>query len=218
MSLAGGLAHLKRNAIAYVALFVALSSGAYAAGLARNSVKSKHIAAQNVRTADIAPGAVNRAQLAPNAVDSSKVAPDSLGFPDIDEASLDGSQIQGVTVDESTLDGSQIEGVNAASVGGRTPAQLQGTVRFAYVMSAGNVNMSRGLDSASRTAAGQYRLDFNGAVTGCAILSSLGSGSGAGTVYAGTGGVGDPADIVLVTTRTTTWAAQDNHFYVAVIC
>lgn len=60
--------HLRSNVIGYVALFVALTAGAYAAGLKKNSVTSKAI--KN--------GGVTRADLAANSVDSSKVADGSL--------------------------------------------------------------------------------------------------------------------------------------------
>lgn len=35
--------HLRSNVVGYVALFLALTAGAYAAGLPKNSVKSKQI-------------------------------------------------------------------------------------------------------------------------------------------------------------------------------
>jgi hypothetical protein len=64
--------------VAYVALFVALGAGAYAAGLAKNSVKSKNIAPKQVKRSDIAP----------NAVDGSRVKDDSLTGADILESTL----------------------------------------------------------------------------------------------------------------------------------
>jgi hypothetical protein len=56
------------NVMATVAVFIALGAGAYAAGLAKNSVKSKQIKA----------GAVKTGELADNAVTSTKVADGSL--------------------------------------------------------------------------------------------------------------------------------------------
>jgi hypothetical protein len=50
--------HLRSNVIGYVALFFALSAGAYAASLAPDSVKSKHIKDGHVTNADVAPDAV----------------------------------------------------------------------------------------------------------------------------------------------------------------
>ena len=73
-------AHLRANIIGYVALFIALSAGAYAAGLPKNSVKSKQIKDGQVKTADLAPGAVA----------GDKVAADSLTGAQIDEKTLTG--------------------------------------------------------------------------------------------------------------------------------
>ena len=72
--------HLRSNIIGYVALFLALSAGAYAAGLPKNSVKSKQIKDGQVRLND----------LAPDSVDGSKVVADSLTGADIQEGTLQG--------------------------------------------------------------------------------------------------------------------------------
>jgi hypothetical protein len=58
------LKHLRRNLIAYVALFCALTAGAYAAGLKKNSVGSKQIKSGAVKTDEIADGAVTGAKIA----------------------------------------------------------------------------------------------------------------------------------------------------------
>ena len=68
--------HLRSNVVGYVALFIALSAGAYAAGLPRNSVKSKQIKDGQVKLAD----------LAADSVDGSKVANGSLGNADFGDA------------------------------------------------------------------------------------------------------------------------------------
>jgi hypothetical protein len=99
--------------VAYVALFVALSGVTYAAGLKKNSVRSKQIKNGQVRNVDLAQsavsadklgdGAVGTSKLGPDAVDASKVGPDALGGADIDEASLAG-------VDAATLGGTAAGG------------------------------------------------------------------------------------------------------------
>jgi hypothetical protein len=61
-------AYLRNNVLGLVAIFIALGAGAYAAGLPKNSVKSKQIKA----------GAVKNSDLADNAVTSQKVANGSL--------------------------------------------------------------------------------------------------------------------------------------------
>ena len=91
--------HLRSNIVGYVALFIALTAGAYAAGLKKNSVKSKHIKNGQVLTQDIGDGAVTAAKLGPDAVDASKVGADVLGGGDIDESTLSG-------VNAATLEGS----------------------------------------------------------------------------------------------------------------
>jgi hypothetical protein len=72
--------HLRSNLVGYIALFIALSAGAYAAGLPRNSVKSKQIKDGQVKLAD----------LAQDSVDGSKVVDDSLTGADIRESTLQG--------------------------------------------------------------------------------------------------------------------------------
>jgi hypothetical protein len=63
------LKHLRRNLIAYVALFCALTAGAYAAGLKKNSVGSKQIKSGAVKTDEIADGAVTGAKIAKGTLD-----------------------------------------------------------------------------------------------------------------------------------------------------
>lgn len=65
--------HLRSNIVGYVALFLALTAGAYAAGLKKNSVTSKAIK----------DGQVSRSDLAADSVDSSKVLDGSLTTADL---------------------------------------------------------------------------------------------------------------------------------------
>jgi hypothetical protein len=74
--------------VAYVALFAALSAGAYAAGLKKNSVGSKQIKTAAVKDPEIAPGAVSAAKLADGSVTGAKVSDGSLTGADVDEGSL----------------------------------------------------------------------------------------------------------------------------------
>jgi hypothetical protein len=67
--------HLRSNIVGYVALFIALTAGAYAAGLPKNSVGSKQI--KN--------GGVANRDLASSSVDSAKVADGSLTTADFGE-------------------------------------------------------------------------------------------------------------------------------------
>jgi hypothetical protein len=76
------------NVLGLIALFVALGAGAYAAGLARDSVKSKHIVDGQVKTPDLAELAVTGPKLADDSIGADKVIEDSLTAADINEQTL----------------------------------------------------------------------------------------------------------------------------------
>lgn len=89
--------HLRANAIAWIALFVALGgTGAVAAQLvtsnelAPRAVKSRHVASNAVKSRHIGPGQVRRADVRPGAVNGALVEDNTLGGADIHEASLAG--------------------------------------------------------------------------------------------------------------------------------
>lgn len=76
-----GVGHLRSNAVAYLALFVALGgTSAYAASkigskqIKANAVQSKHIASSAVQSSEIAPGAVGAAAISPAAVGAAQLA------------------------------------------------------------------------------------------------------------------------------------------------
>jgi hypothetical protein len=72
------------NVTSFVALFVALSAGSYAAiSLPANSVGAKQIKAKAVTSAKLASHAVSGPKIAANAVDASKVKDQSLTGSDI---------------------------------------------------------------------------------------------------------------------------------------
>jgi hypothetical protein len=84
--------------IACLALLLALTGSAIAAGVAKNSVRSAQIVDGTVRTLDIHDGAVNSAKvtddslaatdLAPNAVGSSEIADNAVSSPEVAPDSL----------------------------------------------------------------------------------------------------------------------------------
>lgn len=88
------LAYLRSNVLGLVAIFIALTAGAYAAGLARNSVKSTHIAtnavkprhigADAVRAKHIRDGNVRAAELGASAVSGAKIRNGSVDMADLD--------------------------------------------------------------------------------------------------------------------------------------
>lgn len=73
------LTHLRRNIVAYVALFLALTAGAYAAGLKKNSVGAKQIKAAAVKADELADGSVTTPKIADGAVTGAKIAAGTLG-------------------------------------------------------------------------------------------------------------------------------------------
>lgn len=93
--------------VAYLALFIALGGGAYAASLGKNSVGTKQLKKNSVTTAKIknaavtsaklAGGAVGGAQLLDNAVTGAKVQDGSLTGADINQASLNSVRAANVT-------------------------------------------------------------------------------------------------------------------------
>ena len=77
------------NVTSFLALFVALSAGSYAAIiLPANSVGSKQLRANAVTPSKIAANAVTSGKIAANAVKGSQVAPGSLTGADINLATL----------------------------------------------------------------------------------------------------------------------------------
>lgn len=119
--------HLRSNVIAYIALFVAVAIGPAWAGVARNSVRTPHIAGNAVKSGKIAPGHVRRSDLGRNAVNGSKVAANSLTGADIDERTLNTASFPRdsaeqileklLTVDGvgSGLDADRLDGTSAES-------------------------------------------------------------------------------------------------------
>jgi hypothetical protein len=98
--------------ISCVALFLALAGTAFAATVAKNSVRSAQIVDGSVRTVDlgvnsvkaekIALNAVGAEEIAENAVSSPEVAPDSLTAGDLGAASVASSEVadQSLTADD----------------------------------------------------------------------------------------------------------------------
>jgi hypothetical protein len=93
------------NILGLVALFIALGAGAYAAGLTRNSVKSKHIVNEQVKEQDLAAEAVDSSRIAPGAIQSELVPDDELVGGDIDESTLGSVPNAANSADAGLLDG-----------------------------------------------------------------------------------------------------------------
>lgn len=115
--------------VACVALLMALTGSAIAAGVAKNSVRSPQIANGTVRTVDLRDNSVNAAKIAPdqvgaeeiaeNAVSSPEVAPDSLTAGDLGAASVGSSEVtdQSLTANDLGPDSVGTSEIAADSVG-----------------------------------------------------------------------------------------------------
>ncbi|MFN8151243.1 MAG: hypothetical protein U0R24_08970 [Solirubrobacterales bacterium] len=78
------------NALSLVAVFIALGATAYAAGLAKNSVKSKQIKDGAIQGRDIRDGAVTGGKAGEGSLAGADFAADALSGADVDEGTLRG--------------------------------------------------------------------------------------------------------------------------------
>jgi len=120
--------------VACVALVMALTGSAIAAGVAKNSVRSPQIVDGTVRTLDLRDDSVNAGkiakdqvgadEIAENAVSSPEVAPDSLTAGDLGAASVASSEVadQSLTANDLGPDSVGSSEVAADAVG---PSELQ---------------------------------------------------------------------------------------------
>ena len=100
------ISYIRRNMVAFVALFIAIISFGGTAAYAANTIRSS----------DIVDGQVKNQDLADNSVGTHKIQDHSVLGVDIKDNSLGGAQIK-----ESTL--GQVP--NAKTIGGRTISELQ---------------------------------------------------------------------------------------------
>lgn len=101
--------------ISCVALFVALTGSAFAAGLLRpNSVGTRQIVDGGVRTADIQQGSVDVTKLAPNSVTMTQIGENAVDGPEILHDSVAASDLGRVQIltNQSTIAPGSIGGVN----------------------------------------------------------------------------------------------------------
>ena len=194
------------NVVATLALFIALTGGVvYAANkigsrnIAKNAVKSKHIKDGQVKEQDLAANSVGPGSLQGNAVNSDQLAPDSVGSRELKTA-----------------------GVSAEDL---DPSAAMPRL-FAHVSSSGVLGEAAGVQSAERTAKGQYVIDFNRELNGCVGVASVGFGFGPGVIGAGaTAQVRMNADNdaskvgVTIYRKGFTFAdVEDNDFHLIVAC
>jgi hypothetical protein len=102
--------YIRRNILGFIAIFIAIGGVGMAAGLKRNSVRSRQIKDGQVKTADLAPGGVGADQLAPDAVDASKVKDGSLGGGDVADGSIGGADVTDGTISGADIAGDSLGG------------------------------------------------------------------------------------------------------------
>jgi hypothetical protein len=114
--------HIRHNVVGYVALFLALTGTAYAAGLAPNSVLSRHIKDGEVRSRDVAddstPRALKGKDIANDALTGQDVAQDSLDGWDIHDLSF--ADLQPNTLNSGTIQDNGIAGADLGTTVIRT--------------------------------------------------------------------------------------------------
>jgi hypothetical protein len=118
------------NVVSTLCLFVLLGAGAYAAGLGKNSVKSKQIKNGSVKTQDLREGAVNAAKLATGAVGSAQLADGSVSTPKIADGSINGAKVADDSITGSDITESSLSGVDAATVDGLQAKKVNYQVSF----------------------------------------------------------------------------------------
>ena len=191
-------AFLRNNVLGLIAIFIALAAGAYAAGLPKNSVKSKQIKA----------GAVKNAELADNAVTSPKVA----------DGSLLGDDFAAGQIPQGPPGPPGAPGQDATNLFAyvRDPG---GDALIQYGTGATGVS--------EQAADGVYDITFNRSVANCVAQATVGMGDPQGPVAAPGGGysawtglAADPGNVPN-TLRVITYFAgvsSDASFQVSVFC
>lgn len=100
--------------ISCAALFLALAGTAFAAGIAKNSVRSAQIADGTVRTIDLRDNAVNAPKIAPDAVGSEEIAENAVSSPEVAPDSLTSSDLGAASVTSSEVADHSLSGVDLA--------------------------------------------------------------------------------------------------------
>lgn len=100
--------------IAMIALLVAMSGTAVAAGLAANSVKSKQIVNGQVKNKDLGNGAVNSPKVKDGSLTGGDVLDESITGTDVQDTTLTGADVQddsltGTDVQDNTLTGTDVQ-------------------------------------------------------------------------------------------------------------
>jgi hypothetical protein len=89
--------------VACLALLLALTGSAIAAGVAKNSVRSAQIVDGTVRTVDIRDNAVNAPKITPDAVGAEEIAENAVSSPEVAQDSLTAGDLAPASVTSSEV-------------------------------------------------------------------------------------------------------------------
>jgi hypothetical protein len=138
--------------IACLALLLALTGSAIAAGVAKNSVRSAQIANGTIRTVDIRDNAVNAPKIAPDAIGAEEIAAGAVASPEVADQSLTADDLGPDSVGAGEI---QANAVGTTELAGNSvgSGELQsGSVRaadLATIVQVSNSTAIKGGDNAS---------------------------------------------------------------------
>ncbi len=228
---------MRRNVLGLVAIFIALGGTAFAASLARDSVRAKHIRAGAIRNAEIKDNAVTGAKVAPGTLGSSDVADGSLGGTDIADGTVGGGDVADGGLDGSDIANDSLTGEDIVD-STLTPspdcragyvvgvAEVEGSATAGGGFSGAGVTGSYSCRSTSgnhvtvrRNGVGEYCVRFDGfSASNYATAAIEISVNGIGFARAVPGDdIKCPADSFDVATRDHTVVAADRAFTIALL-
>jgi len=173
--------HLRQNAVAYLALVLALSTGsAYAAEriadgsvttkkLANNAVTSTKLKNNSVKSIDIRTGTVNSDDIGTNAVSSLEIGDGSVTTTDIQDGTLLGADIKDNTITRADINDSvvpQDADIFASNLGAGNPPATASLPVGGSGLSSFQVNLPRNAKLAIEFFAGELGVDCSAAGQG----------------------------------------------------
>ncbi len=202
------------NVMSVAAVFIAIGGGAYAAGLARDSVKSKQIAANAVKQSELARNAVTADKIAAAAISADKIADGSVTTAEIANdavttAKIANDAVNGAKVNEGSLGQVPLAAV-ATKASNTLGAIVNGDGTLAIAAQPGTTS--------TRNGTGSYAVQFGRDLANCAAVASLGN---SGPIVPNPGEIGASVNFdnsVIVQTRNSTGAPNDNAFHLIVVC
>ncbi|MQA75553.1 MAG: hypothetical protein GEU88_14640 [Solirubrobacterales bacterium] len=233
--------HLRSNAIAYLALFFALSGTAMALP-GSNTVFSDDITNGEVKTPDLANAGVTGPKLSNNAVNSPKILDQGVKSIDIGNDQVLSADVRDDTFASGGLAAVDLQANSVGSAEIQTDA-VQATeiandsidsgeivdfglsnqdvgVLFAEVSATGALdNSSGGVSVIKLGGSGNYEVDFARNITACSAVATIGpSGGGSALGEVNVADRGGNVEAVFVDTNTSAGAGADLPFRLVVVC